>query len=110
MIVIFGSVSRREARDDSDLDLLVVFHKVESERDLYAIIARQFVGLKLPFDLVIMSYDDLLRYGQDAYSFTHVILSTGEVIYVKRDSIRFLRCSRGSSSYGRFNRTVFPDC
>ncbi|MBR1974125.1 MAG: nucleotidyltransferase domain-containing protein, partial [Candidatus Methanomethylophilaceae archaeon] len=27
MIVVFGSVARREARDDSDLDILVVFDR-----------------------------------------------------------------------------------
>ena len=83
MIIVFGSVSRREARDDSDLDILVVFDKVESERDLYAIIARQFVGLRLPFDLVVMSYDDFLHYRDNEYSFTHEIVSTGEVVYVQ---------------------------
>lgn len=83
MIIVFGSVSRREARDDSDLDILVVFDKIESERDLYAIIARQFVGLRLSFDLVIMSYDDFLRYRENEYSFTHEIISTGEVVYAQ---------------------------
>ena len=34
MIVVFGSVSRHEAEDGSDLDLLVVFDEVESERSL----------------------------------------------------------------------------
>ncbi len=81
MIVVFGSVSRHEAEDGSDLDLLVVFDDVESERDLYATIARQFVGLGLPFDLVVMSYADFLRYKDNGYSFTHEIVTTGKVVY-----------------------------
>lgn len=83
MIIVFGSVARHEARDDSDLDILVVFDKVENERALYATIARQFIGLKLPFDLVIMSYDKLLHYKQNKYSFTHEIVSTGEIVYAQ---------------------------
>ena len=81
MIVVFGSVSRHEAEDGSDLDLLLVFDDVESERDLYATIARQFVGLGLPFDLVVMSYADFLRYKDNEYSFTHEIVTTGRVVY-----------------------------
>gem|GEM_PF-2535217 len=81
MIIVFGSVARREARDDSDLDILVVFDEVDSERVLYAVIARQFIGLKLPFDLVIMSYGDFLHYRDNVQSFTHEIVSTGKVVY-----------------------------
>ena len=84
MIVVFGSVSRHEAEDGSDLDLLVVFDEVESERDLNATIARQFVGLGLPFDLVVMSYADFLRYKDNGYSFTHEILTTGKVVFDSR--------------------------
>ena len=83
IIIVFGSVSRHEAKDDSDLDILVVFDKVESERDLYAVISRQFVGLRLPFDPVILGYDDFLRHKQNGYSFTHEIVSTGEVVYAQ---------------------------
>ncbi len=81
IITIFGSVSRREARDDSDLDILVVFDEVENEKVLYATIARQFVGLRLPFDLVIASYEDYLYYKERRYSFIHEIATTGEVVY-----------------------------
>lgn len=84
MIVVFGSVSHHEAEDGSDLDLLVVFDDVESERDLYATIARQFVGLGLPFDLVVMSYADFLRYKDNEYSFTHEIVTTGKVVFDSR--------------------------
>lgn len=84
MIVVFGSVSRHEAEDGSDLDLLVIFDEVESERDLYAIISRQFVGLGLPFDLVVMSYADFLRYKDNGYSFTHEIVTTRKVVFDSR--------------------------
>ena len=81
MITIFGSVSRCEARDDSDLDILVVFDEVENEKALYAAIARQFVGLRLPFDLVIASYEDYLYYKERRYPFIHEIATTGAIVY-----------------------------
>lgn len=118
MIVVFGSVSRHEAEDGSDLDLLVVFDEVESERDLYATIARQFVGLGLPFDLVVMSYADFLRYKDNGYSFTHEILTTGKVVYSigNRDGIGPARAEGVPSKVSivhipvetRFEKSDFP--
>ena len=118
MIVVFGSVSRHEAEDGSDLDLLVVFDEVESERDLYATIARQFVGLGLPFDLVVMSYADFLRYKDNGYSFTHEILTTGKVVYSigNRDGIGPVRAGGVPSKVSimhipvetRFEKSDFP--
>ncbi len=83
MIVIFGSVARREARDDSDLDILVVFDRVENATESYVKVARQFIGLGIPFDIVVMDYDKYLRFKDNEYSFTHEIVSTGEVVYAQ---------------------------
>lgn len=83
VIIVFGSVARREARDDSDLDLLVVFDRVENRTECYARIARQFLGLDIPFDIMVMDYDEFLRYKENELSFTHEIVTTGEVAYVR---------------------------
>lgn len=83
MIIIFGSVARHEAKDHSDLDLLVVFDKVEDHRRTYSLIARQFIGLMLPFDLVVMNMEDFNRYRQNEFSFTYEIVTTGEIVYAQ---------------------------
>ncbi len=83
MIIIFGSVARREARDDSDLDILVVFDGVVDQKKMYYDLSGLFVGLKLPFDLIIMNYDDFDHYRKNKQSFTHEIVSTGEVVYAQ---------------------------
>ncbi len=83
VIIIFGSMARREARDDSDLDLLVVFDRVENQTECFVGVARQFLGLDIPFDIVVMDYDEFLRHKENELSFTHEIVTTGEVAYVR---------------------------
>lgn len=83
MIIVFGSVARHEAKEHSDLDLLVIFDRVESQKKTYASIAKQFVGLKLPFDLFVLSYDDYISHKDRKYSFVHEIATTGEVVYAQ---------------------------
>lgn len=83
MIIIFGSVARREAKDDSDLDILVVFDEVIDQKRMYYDLSGLFIGLKLPFDLIIMNYDDFNHYKENNQSFTYEIVSTGEVVYAQ---------------------------
>lgn len=83
LIIVFGSVARHEADEHSDLDLLVVFDEVDDHRKAYSSIARQFIGLKLPFDLVVMSVRDFNHYKENEFSFTHEIVTTGKVVYEK---------------------------
>ena len=83
MIILFGSVARREARDDSDMDVLVVFDGKIDEKEMYRRISGLFVGLKLDFDLIVMEYSDFERYKDNEYSFTHEIVKTGEVVYAQ---------------------------
>lgn len=81
IVIVFGSVARHEAEDDSDLDVLVVFDRPVDQKHMYYELSGCFVGLRLPFDLIIMSYDDFVRYKDQPQSFTREIVSTGEVVY-----------------------------
>ena len=81
VVIIFGSVARHEAKDDSDLDILVVFNEPVDHKQMYYELSGCFVGLGLPFDLLIMSYEDYVHYKDLDQSFTRKIVSTGEVVY-----------------------------
>lgn len=81
LIIIFGSVARHEAKDDSGLDILVVFDEPVDEKKMYYDLSGLFIGLNLSFDMVIMSYEDFTHYKDMTQSFTHEIVSTGEVVY-----------------------------
>ena len=81
MIIIFGSVARHEAHDGSDLDIFVVFEGDVDEKQMYYDISGLFIGLRLPFDLVIMSEDKFNLYKEMEHSFTHKIVTTGKIVY-----------------------------
>ncbi len=83
MIVVFGSVARREAKKNSDLDLLVVFDQLDDEDKMFIRISKLFIGLKLSYDLVIMTRDELEHYSRFEQSFEHEIMSTGKVVYAQ---------------------------
>lgn len=83
MIIVFGSVARREANDDSDLDVLVVFEGDVDRKAMYPRIKKLFLGLRLASDIVIMSEDDFNHYKENEFSFTHEIVSTGKVVYAQ---------------------------
>lgn len=83
-IIVFGSVAHREAKDDSDLDLLVLFDTDECTMDQYVLVKRQFIGLMLPSDVFVMTVAQFEHYVNNPQSFTHEIVMTGKVVYEQR--------------------------
>lgn len=83
MIIVFGSVARHEAEDGSDLDILAVFDDGCDLNDAYIKVKGSFVGLKLPSDVVVMSMSEFDHYSKDEQSFTHEVVTTGNVVYTQ---------------------------
>lgn len=63
---LFGSAARQEARDGSDLDLLVVVKTAEgeSQRDRARAIRRLFRGWRVPMDIVVVGPEEFAA-GQE---------------------------------------------
>lgn len=63
---LYGSAARREAREGSDLDLLVVMPVAEdtSRRNRARAIRRLFRGLRVPMDIVVLRPEEF-RAAQD---------------------------------------------
>lgn len=61
-IVLFGSAARDESEERSDIDLLVVMpdgvHRRRTAQKLY----REIKGLRVPFDIVVATVQDLERH------------------------------------------------
>lgn len=82
-IVLFGSLARNEEREDSDIDLLIVW---DEQRDLpnvkRRIIIRKIIGVvEIPLDILTCTTEELEKALDDKNSFTSRIVSEGEVIY-----------------------------
>jgi len=80
-IILFGSWARGEARDDSDLDLLVVLSKVEHKRRAAIDIMRVLNGLPISKDVVVTTPEEIKIRGQIVGDILRPALREGKVIY-----------------------------
>lgn len=80
-VVLFGSLARGEANYDSDIDLLVVFERVELEnkRELAVDIHRSITGV--PVDIVVTDVDEIRRRGHLVGPILRPALEEGKVVY-----------------------------
>jgi predicted nucleotidyltransferase len=80
-IILFGSAARGQMRPDSDLDILVVMpngtHRRHAAQHLYRVIR----GIKIPFDLVVATPDDLQRHADNPGLIYRNILQEGKTLY-----------------------------
>ena len=82
-IILFGSVAKGTDREDSDIDLLVVW---DEQKDIpnvkRRIMLRKIIGIiESPIDLITCTTDELNTALEDENSFTSRILKDGEVLY-----------------------------
>ncbi|MBI4474341.1 MAG: nucleotidyltransferase domain-containing protein [Acidobacteria bacterium] len=54
-VILFGSYARGDARDDSDIDLLVVEPNVVSKRDEMVRLRRLLRPFRVPVDVIVVS-------------------------------------------------------
>jgi uncharacterized protein len=82
-VVLFGSLARGEPNYDSDVDLLVVFDRVELEnkRGLSVEISRALAGIPVPVDVIVTDVDEIRRRGHLVGPILRPALEEGKVVY-----------------------------
>ena len=80
-IILFGSWARGSAREDSDLDLLVVLPKVEHKRKAAIEVMRVLNGLPISKDVVVTTPQEIKERGQVIGYILRPALNEGKVIY-----------------------------
>jgi predicted nucleotidyltransferase len=82
-VILFGSLARGEMNYDSDIDLLVVFEKVEWEnkRKLTVEVLRALADLPIPKDVVVTDLDEISRRGDLVGTILRPALREGKVLY-----------------------------
>ena len=83
-IILFGSWARGEAREDSDLDLLVVLSKTEHTRRAAIQIGNSLSDLPVSKDIIVTTPKDIEKYGKTIGYILHPALTEGKVIYERR--------------------------
>ncbi len=80
-IVIFGSVARHEATDDSDLDMLIVMDTDAPYLSRSYPIRRLLYENDIPLDLMVLTPDEFESRSKKESGLVHHIVSTGVVAY-----------------------------
>ena len=82
-IILFGSAARGELGPDSDLDLLVVKSGVH-RRKLAQSIYEKLLGVGYPVDVIVVTPEDIERYGDAIGLIVGLALREGRVIYERK--------------------------
>jgi len=80
-IMLFGSAVRGQMGPDSDLDLLVIVRGPVHRRALAQEIYSNLHGIPMPVDVVVVTEEDIERYGDGIGTILRPALREGEVIY-----------------------------
>jgi predicted nucleotidyltransferase len=80
-IVLFGSAARGEMGPDSDIDLLVIKGGKFDRWRLTTAIYRHLRGKDAPVDVVVVTPEEVERYGDSPYLVIYPALREGKVVY-----------------------------
>lgn len=80
-VILFGSHARGEAREDSDVDLLVILSSVESNRMDAIRIRRLLADMPVSKDIVVSTPDELAARGDLVGSVLRPAIREGKVMY-----------------------------
>jgi uncharacterized protein len=80
-ILLFGSYARGEAKEDSDLDLLVIETEVADRAAEMVRLRRLLRPMRIPVDILVYSNAEVVRWGDQPGSALFWALREGRVVY-----------------------------
>lgn len=80
-IVLFGSHARGDAREDSDVDFLVIEDKVEDKAREMVRLRRALRRLRIPVDVLVFSSEDVSNWGHLPGTVLYWALREGRVVH-----------------------------
>ena len=80
-IILFGSQATGKATPYSDIDLLVVLHKVTSKRQAAIAMRQSLADLPIGKDIIVTTPEEIARRGYIIGTVLHQALTEGTVLY-----------------------------
>ena len=83
LVILFGSHARGDARDDSDLDLLIIAPSDEPRWHRTVPVYRLLAGMGVPKDIVWWTPEEIAEWRGVKSHFITRVLREGKVLYEK---------------------------
>ena len=80
-IILFGSAARGDMGPNSDVDLLVIKAGKFNRDRLTTAIYRELAGAEAAVDVVVVTPEEVERYGNSPYLVIHPALTEGKMVY-----------------------------
>ena len=80
-IILFGSAARGKMGPNSDLDLLVIKGGKYDKGRLSSRIYMNMIGAEEAVDIIVVTPEEVERYGDSPYLVIHPALTEGKVVY-----------------------------
>lgn len=85
-IILFGSRSRGDSKEESDFDICVIKKGVDHRRKLAQQISRSLYGIGAPMDVIVETPEKLDELKTNPYMIYKEIIIHGTVLYEKSAS------------------------
>ena len=80
-IILFGSYANGTATENSDVDLLVVSRSTRPRPEREVRLTRELFGSGVPYDLLVLTPEEMAERLRRNGPFIREILSTGQIVY-----------------------------
>lgn len=80
-IILFGSQARREARPESDIDLLVIAESTQPRYRRAAPLYGALSDILAPMDILVYSPEEVREWSQVPQAFVTTAIREGKVLY-----------------------------
>jgi len=81
MVILFGSYASGNAKEGSDLDLMLVKQTNEDPINRAAGIRKALKDLFIPMDILVYTPAEIEKDKERKFTFIHDVLKSGKVIY-----------------------------